>query len=81
MEDICVICSSTSYIASADVTQKEKDIGGNNMHLVCQSCFDSSGRTNMKQKRGQEQPSKRKQLEEHAKAGQKKARKKNRSSS
>ncbi len=81
-EDVCAICYRTSDTVSADVIREEKNIGGKNPLLVCQFCFDSNieihcsgGRTNMKQKNVQEQSSKRKQMDEHVKAGQRNTRK------
>jgi len=76
MDDICAICYDADNIVSADEIRKKRDIGGKNPLLVCRYCFDknigipfSGGRTNMKQKKGQAQSTKRKQLDGNVESG------------
>ena len=80
-EDICSICYESEDIVSAEEIRNKREIGGKNPLLVCRYCFDmkveipcSDGRTNIKEKKDQEQRTKKKKLDESVQSGRKKAR-------
>ena len=81
-EDICAICYERQGIVQADEICKKRDIGGKNPLLVCRYCFDknfeiscSGGRVNVKQKKAQDEQTKRKSLDRHCGNGHRKERK------
>ena len=81
-EDISTICYKRQGSAQADEIHKKGDIGGKNPLLVCRYCFDknfeipcSGSRVNVKEKKAQEQQTKRKSLDKHCGNGRRKERK------
>ena len=80
--DICAICYERQGIFQADEICKKRDTGGKNLLLVCRYCFDknfeipcSGGRVNVKQKKAQDEQTKRKSLDKQCRNGCRKERK------
>lgn len=83
--DICSICYDScenGNKVSPDEIVKERDVGGKSPLMVCSYCFDSKApiaysggrRTNMRQKKQQEERTKRKQMEDAVSSGIRKSR-------
>ena len=81
-ENICAIFYKDEDIVLSEDIRDNRDIGGKNPLLVCRYCFNmnieipcSGGCKNQKQKKDQDNRTKRKQLQESVQRGRRKGRK------